>query len=201
MSPSNTDRLIIIPWRHGTHDKVWDTTTTTPLRKVEVEEEVEDTVEVEVEVWRSRRSRMSRRRGGMKGAPENSCTNSYAVTTNTYLSPFLRYMPTDHGVSLCSSLKSQLRVGMTPRYFTGFLIPCMATTYILFMSHMHALLDLQHGSNSLVKLADLLVGQGRNTNWLWAQYRNVAMIFFQNFLYDYYSAHLHLQLSYFKFIL
>jgi hypothetical protein len=27
------------------------------------------------------------------------------------------------------------------------------------------------------------------------------MIFFQNFLYDYYSAHLHLQLSYFKFIL
>ena len=48
---------------------------------------MEDTVEVEVEVWRSRRSRMSRRRGGMKGAPENSCTNSYAVTANTYLSP------------------------------------------------------------------------------------------------------------------
>ncbi len=28
--------------------------------------------------------------GGVKGAPENSCTNSYVVTTNTYLSPFLK---------------------------------------------------------------------------------------------------------------
>ncbi len=49
MSPSNiVDRLNIIPWRHGTHDKVWDTTIITSLRKVEVEEEVEETVEVEV---------------------------------------------------------------------------------------------------------------------------------------------------------
>ena len=51
MSPSNiVDRLNIIPWRHGTHDKVWDTTIITSLRKVEVEEEVEKKVEVEVEV-------------------------------------------------------------------------------------------------------------------------------------------------------
>ena len=51
MSPSNiADRLNIIPWRHGTHDKVWDTTTNTSLRKVEVEEEVVEKVEVEVEV-------------------------------------------------------------------------------------------------------------------------------------------------------
>jgi hypothetical protein len=46
---------------------------------VEVEEEVEEKVEVEVKMWRSRR-------GGMKGAPENSCTTSYVVTANTYLS-------------------------------------------------------------------------------------------------------------------
>jgi hypothetical protein len=56
----------------------------TLLRKVEVEEEVEEKVNVEVEVWRRRR----RRKGGrMKGAPENSCTNSFVVSTNTYLSP------------------------------------------------------------------------------------------------------------------
>ncbi len=62
MSPSNiADRLNIIPWWHGTHDKVWDTTTIKSLRKVEVEEEVEEEVEVEVEVWRSR---SRRRRGG-----------------------------------------------------------------------------------------------------------------------------------------
>jgi hypothetical protein len=111
------------------------------LRKVEmeeeVEEEVEEKVEVEVEVWRSRRRR---RRGGIKGFNENSCTISYVVATNTYLpTPFLRYMPTDHGVRLCSSLKSQLRVGITPQYFTGILIQCMATIYVLFMSHMHVL--------------------------------------------------------------
>jgi hypothetical protein len=76
--------------------------------------------------------------GRDKGGPEKSCTNSYVVTTNTYLSPlFLRYMPKDHGVRLCSSLKSQLRLGITPQYFTGILIKCMATTYILFMSCMH----------------------------------------------------------------
>ncbi len=51
----------------------------------------------------------------------------------------LRYMPTDHGVSFRSSLKSILRVGITPQHFTGILIPCMATTYILFMSHMHVI--------------------------------------------------------------
>ncbi len=63
LSPSNiVDRLNVIPWWHGTHDKVWDTTRITSLRKVEVEEEVEEKVEVEVEVevWRSRR----RRKGG-----------------------------------------------------------------------------------------------------------------------------------------
>ncbi len=65
MSPSNiADRLNVIPWRHGTHDKVWDTTTITSLRKVEVEEEVEEKVEVEVEVWRIR---SRRRRGGDRG--------------------------------------------------------------------------------------------------------------------------------------
>ncbi len=49
MSPSNiVGRLDLIPWRHGTHDKVWDTTTITSLRKVEVEEEVDEKVEVEV---------------------------------------------------------------------------------------------------------------------------------------------------------
>jgi hypothetical protein len=40
------DRLNVIPWRHGTHDKAWDTTTITSLRKVEVEEELEEKVEV-----------------------------------------------------------------------------------------------------------------------------------------------------------
>ncbi len=80
LSPSKiNDRLNVIPWRHGTHGKVWDTSTITSLRKVEVEEEVEEKVEVQVEVWR----RKSRRRRGDKGA----CTNSYEVTRNTYLSP------------------------------------------------------------------------------------------------------------------
>jgi hypothetical protein len=47
LSPSKlVDRLNVIPWRHGTHDKVWGTTTITSLRKVEVEEEVEEKVEV-----------------------------------------------------------------------------------------------------------------------------------------------------------
>jgi hypothetical protein len=62
LSPSNLiDRLNIIPWQHGAHEKVCDTTTIASLRKVEVEEEVEEKVEVEVEVWRSSRRRM---RGG-----------------------------------------------------------------------------------------------------------------------------------------
>jgi hypothetical protein len=47
LSPSKiVGRLNIIPWQHGTHDKVWDTTTITSLRKVEVEEELEEKVEV-----------------------------------------------------------------------------------------------------------------------------------------------------------
>ncbi len=51
MSLSNiADRLNVIPWQHGTHDKVWNTTTITSLRKVEVEKEVEEKVVVEVEV-------------------------------------------------------------------------------------------------------------------------------------------------------
>ena len=81
---------------------------------------------------------------------------------------------------MCTSLKSQLRVGMTPQYFTGILISCMTTTCILCMSHMHALLDLQHGSNSLVKLADLLVGQRRKKLALGTN-GHVAMIFFKTF--------------------
>ncbi len=40
------DRLNVITWRHDTHDKVWDTTTITSLRKVEVKEELEEKVEV-----------------------------------------------------------------------------------------------------------------------------------------------------------
>jgi hypothetical protein len=85
LSLSNiADRLNVIPLLHGIHDKVWDTKTITLLRKVEVEEEVQEKVEVEVEV--SRRRRM-RRGGGIKGAPEISCTNSYVKITNTYLSP------------------------------------------------------------------------------------------------------------------
>jgi hypothetical protein len=59
----------------------------TSLSKVEVEEELEEKVEVEVEVWRTRSRRSRRRGGGIKGAPENSCNNSYVVATNTYLSP------------------------------------------------------------------------------------------------------------------
>jgi hypothetical protein len=60
--PSNIfERLNIIPWRHGTYDKVLDMTMITSLRKVEVEEEAEKKVEVEVEVLRRRRRR---RRGG-----------------------------------------------------------------------------------------------------------------------------------------
>jgi hypothetical protein len=53
--------------------------------------------------------------GGIKGAPENSCTNSYVVTTNTYLSPhFLRYMPTDHGVHLVVASKANLELESHP---------------------------------------------------------------------------------------
>jgi hypothetical protein len=51
MSPFNiVDRLIVIPWQHDTHDKVWDMTTITSLRKVKVEEKVEEKVEVEMEL-------------------------------------------------------------------------------------------------------------------------------------------------------
>jgi hypothetical protein len=65
LSPSNiVDRLNVIPWQHGIHDKIWDTTTIASLRKLEVEEEVEE--KVEVEVWRRRRRRM---RVGDKGGP------------------------------------------------------------------------------------------------------------------------------------
>jgi hypothetical protein len=47
LSPSKfIDRLDVIPWWHDTHDKVWDMTTITSLRKVEVEEELEEKVEV-----------------------------------------------------------------------------------------------------------------------------------------------------------
>ncbi len=47
LSPSKfIDRLNVIPWRHGAHDKIWDTATVTSLRKVEVEEELEEKVEV-----------------------------------------------------------------------------------------------------------------------------------------------------------
>ncbi len=47
LSPSKiVDRLNVNPWQHGTHDKVWDSTTVTSLRKVEVEEELEEKVEV-----------------------------------------------------------------------------------------------------------------------------------------------------------
>ena len=52
LSPSKfVDRLNVIPWRHDTHDKVWDMTTITSLtRKVKVEEKVEEKVEVEMEL-------------------------------------------------------------------------------------------------------------------------------------------------------
>ena len=74
----------------------------------------------------------------------------------------------------------------------------MSTTYILFMGHMHALLDLQHGSNSLVNLGDSVVGQSRTKamGTIWTCCED----FFQNFLYDYYSAHLDLQLPYSIFL-
>ncbi len=56
--------------------------------EVEVEEEVKEKVEVELEVWRRRRRRRRRsRKGGIKWALENSSTNSYVVSTSTYLSP------------------------------------------------------------------------------------------------------------------
>ena len=55
---------------------------------MEVEEEVKEKVEVELEVWRRRRRRRRRsRKGGIKWALENSSTNSYEVSTSTYLSP------------------------------------------------------------------------------------------------------------------
>jgi hypothetical protein len=44
--PKFVDRLNIIPWWYGAHDKVWDTTIITSLRKVEVEEELEEKMEV-----------------------------------------------------------------------------------------------------------------------------------------------------------
>ena len=121
---------------------------------------------------------------------------------NQYLSSlhFLATYPTDHGVRFCSIPKSKLRVGITSRYLTGILITYMATTYILFMSHMHALLDLQHGSKSPVNLGDLLVGQSQTKISAMGTIRKCFQVFFQNFLYDYYSACLDLQLPYFKFI-
>ncbi len=54
--------------------------------EVEVEEEVKEKVELELEVLRRRRRRRSRK-GGIKWALENSSTNSYVVSTSTYLSP------------------------------------------------------------------------------------------------------------------
>jgi hypothetical protein len=60
----------------------------------------------------------------------------------------------------------------------------MATTYILFMSHMHALLDLQHGSKSLVNLGDLIVGQSRAKISAMGTIRTCCQDFFQTFLYD-----------------
>jgi hypothetical protein len=81
------------------------------LRKVEVEEELEEKVEVEVEVWRSRRSR---KRGGDK-VVSGKLLYQFLHSHYEYLliPPFLRYMHTDHGDRLCSSLKSQLRFGIT----------------------------------------------------------------------------------------
>jgi hypothetical protein len=62
------DRLNVIPWWHGTYEKVWDMTIITSLRKVELKEEVEEKEEVEMEVWRTRRRRR-RRSGEDKGGP------------------------------------------------------------------------------------------------------------------------------------
>ena len=55
--------------------------------EVEVGEEVKEKVELEMEleVWRRRRTRRMRR--GIKWALENSSTDSYTVSTSTYLSP------------------------------------------------------------------------------------------------------------------
>ncbi len=60
-----------------------------------------------------------------------------------------------------------------PQYFTGILILCMTTTYILFMSHMHALKKFHHGAKSLVNAEkkSVLTHHGRD-----------AMIFFTSFL-------------------
>jgi hypothetical protein len=78
--------------------------------------------------------------GGDKGGPRK-LLYLFLHSHNEYLfiPPFLRYMPTDHSFRLCSSLKSQLRLEITSQYFTGILIQCMATTYVLFMTHMHVL--------------------------------------------------------------
>jgi len=120
-------------------------------------------------------------RGGGGGGGGGGFENSYVALycRNQYLSSlhFLATYPTDHGVRFCSIPKSKLRVGITSRYLTGILITYMATTYILFMSHMHALLDLQHGSKSLVNSGDLLVGQSRIKYQLWARYGRVAKFF------------------------
>jgi len=48
---------------------------------------LEEEERVEVKVWRSRRRR---RRGGIKGASENSCTNSYMFSISTYFPPFFQ---------------------------------------------------------------------------------------------------------------
>ena len=113
--------------------------------------------------WWWRRGGGGRGGGGGEGGFENSyvamcCRNQYL--SSLHFLALVTYS-TDHGVRFCSIPKSKLRVGITSRYLTGILITCMAITCILFMSHMHALLDLQHGSKSLVNLGDLFVGQSR----------------------------------------
>ena len=105
-------------------------------------------------------------------------------------------------VSLFYSIpKIKLRVGTTSRYLTGILITYIATTSILFMSHMHAFLDLKLWSQSLVNLGDFLAGQSRTIISAMDTDTDVLPRIFQNFLYDYYSAHLDLQLLYSNFFL
>jgi len=123
-----------------------------------------------------RRRRRKTRRARRIGRFENSYVALYC--RNQCFSPFLSYQTIIHGVRFCRSHKSKLRVGITPRYFTGILFLCMATPYILFMSYMHALSDLHYGPKLLVKLVDLVVGQRRTKYRLWARYQHFALILF-----------------------
>jgi len=83
--------------------------------------------------------RRRRRKGGERGGSKIPITNSYIARTSTIVPPFFRYQPTDHGFRFCGIPQNPLKLIIISPYFAGNFYLCMATTYILFIHHMHVL--------------------------------------------------------------